>query len=285
MQVDFIRKAAEDLAELVNDLLDLAKIEAGKIEVRPAEFDVAELFSALRGMLRPLLVSDTVALVFEPRRRPAAARTPTRARCRRSCATSSRTRSSSPSAARSASTARPADDGAAIAFAVADTGIGIAPEDHASDLRGVRRRSPSPLQARVKGTGLGLPLCRRLAALLGGTIALESTPGEGSTFTVTIPARYAGAAAAPAAVLEPAAAARRRPPWPPIARGSSRCCWSRTSPTPSSCSRSCCAARATPWCRRATCARRGRRWRASIRRRCCSTCCSATRRRGAGSAS
>ncbi len=64
-QVGFIAKAADDLTELVNDLLDLAKIEAGKTEVRPVEFSVANLFSALRGMLRPLLVSEEVRLVFE----------------------------------------------------------------------------------------------------------------------------------------------------------------------------------------------------------------------------
>src|SRR5690606_27520734 len=65
LQVQFIRKAADDLMEIVNDLLDLAKIEAGKIEVRPVEFSVEELFGALRGMLRPLLVSDRVALRFD----------------------------------------------------------------------------------------------------------------------------------------------------------------------------------------------------------------------------
>src|SRR4029453_8340264 len=64
-QVGFVRKAAEDLAELVNDLLDLAKVEAGKTVVRPVEFEVENLFGALRGMLRPLLVTDTVRLVFD----------------------------------------------------------------------------------------------------------------------------------------------------------------------------------------------------------------------------
>src|SRR5262249_13194357 len=65
-QVTFIRKAAEDLSELVNDLLDLAKVEAGKVIIRPQEFDVGVLFGALRGMLRPLLSHNTaVSLVFE----------------------------------------------------------------------------------------------------------------------------------------------------------------------------------------------------------------------------
>ncbi|HEY2627914.1 MAG TPA: histidine kinase dimerization/phospho-acceptor domain-containing protein, partial [Usitatibacter sp.] len=71
-QVKFIAKASEDLSELVNDLLDLAKIEAGKVEIRPVSFEVSSLFSALRGMLRPLLVTDTVDLVFdEPEGLPA----------------------------------------------------------------------------------------------------------------------------------------------------------------------------------------------------------------------
>ncbi len=64
-QVSFIRKAAEDLTEIVNDLLDLAKVEAGKVVVRPTEFEVTNLFGALRGMLRPLLVSEHVQLLFD----------------------------------------------------------------------------------------------------------------------------------------------------------------------------------------------------------------------------
>src|SRR6185369_12078407 len=64
-QVTYIRKSAEDLSALVNDLLDLAKVEAGKIDVRPGEFDVAALFGALKGVLRPLNRSDAVALRFD----------------------------------------------------------------------------------------------------------------------------------------------------------------------------------------------------------------------------
>jgi len=64
-QAGLIRRAADELASLVSDLLDLAKIEAGKVEVRPAELEVSNLFSALRGMLRPLLGNRPVALLFD----------------------------------------------------------------------------------------------------------------------------------------------------------------------------------------------------------------------------
>src|SRR5579883_3488866 len=64
-QVHFIRKESESLSELVNDLLDLAKVAAGKIVIRPGEFEVADLFGALRGMLRPLLLNTAVNLVLE----------------------------------------------------------------------------------------------------------------------------------------------------------------------------------------------------------------------------
>ena len=203
LQLEFIRKAAENLGELVDDLLDIAKIEAGKIDVRPTDFAVAELFSALRGMLRPLLVTETVALRFDaaadlPRLRTDEGKLSQILRNLISNALKFTERGEI------RVTAVLAEDGEKVQFAVADTGIGIAAEDHEAifeEFTQVR----NPLQARVKGTGLGLPLCRRLAAVLGGSIALESKPGEGSIFTLTLPLRHAPAPEAPPAVEAAAA--------------------------------------------------------------------------------
>jgi signal transduction histidine kinase/CheY-like chemotaxis protein len=191
IQLNFIAKATSDLAQLVDDLLDLAKIEAGKVDVRPADFVVEELFSALRGMLRPLLVSDKVLLHFD-----AAEDLPIL--CTDEGKVSQILRNLISNALKFTErgeirvTAELADEGASIVFAVADTGIGI-PEDEQERVFEEFTQVRGPHQTRVKGTGLGLPLCRRLASLLGGSISLRSVPGQGSTFTVTLPLRHQAA--------------------------------------------------------------------------------------------
>jgi signal transduction histidine kinase len=76
--------------------------------------------------------------------------------------------------------------GGGFCFLVRDTGIGIAPEHH-DDIFEEGTRIRHPLQDRVKGHGVGLPLCRRLAALLGAAVSVRSRLGAGSTFTVTVP--------------------------------------------------------------------------------------------------
>ena len=188
VQVGFIRQSAESLSELVNDLLDLAKVEAGKIDVHPAEFDISSLFGALRGMLRPLLVSSKLNLVFEqPEGIPplytdegkvsqilrnfiSNALKYTEVGEVRVCADYSETES-------------------VVRFRVSDTGIGIAPEDQEAIFEEFKQIEHS-LQRKIKGTGLGLPLSRRLAHLLGGRVGVESQPGVGSTFTLGIPLVY-----------------------------------------------------------------------------------------------
>src|SRR5262249_54333626 len=79
-------------------------------------------------------------------------------------------------------------------FSVRDTGIGIAPEDQAQIFEEFSQVD-TRLQKKTKGTGLGLPLSRSLAELLGGTIRVESVLGQGSVFTLAVPPRFGGAAA------------------------------------------------------------------------------------------
>jgi len=186
-QVLFVQKSAEDLAQLVDDLLDLAKIEAGKIEIQPVEFSVANLFSALRGMLRPLLVTDSVHLRFEdtegiPLLFTDEAKTSQILRNFISNALKFTERGE----VRVRAQYEERND--TVTFSVIDTGIGIAKEDQAKIFEEfVQVRGPH--QRKVKGTGLGLPLCRRLAFLLGGSVGVESEVGIGSTFFATIPIR------------------------------------------------------------------------------------------------
>ena len=187
-QVGFIRKAAEDLSELVNDLLDIAKIEAGKTTMRPKEFTVTDLFSALRGMLRPLLVHSSLSLVFEePEEVPALFSDEAKvSQILRNFISNALKFTERGEIRVSARFDRALD---AIEFSVADTGIGIAPEDQELIFREFGQVDHA-LQHRVKGTGLGLPLTKKLVELLGGKLTLESTPGIGSTFHALIPRLY-----------------------------------------------------------------------------------------------
>jgi signal transduction histidine kinase/CheY-like chemotaxis protein len=204
VQLGFISAATASLTDLVDDLLDLAKIEAGKVEVRLAEVSIGELFSALRGMLRPLLVTDSVRLRFHVEAGLPSVLTDESKVAQILRNLISNALKFTEQGEIRVTAAR--DLGQAIIFSVTDTGIGIAEQDHGRIFEEFTQ-IPSALQARVKGTGLGLPLCRRLAQLLGGVISLRSAPGEGSTFRVTLPVRYPGStdgASRPASVVSSA---------------------------------------------------------------------------------
>jgi signal transduction histidine kinase len=173
-QVSYIRTAAEALSELINDLLDLAKIEAGKVTIRSAPFAVSDLFSVLRGMLRPLLVTDSVTLVFdEPEDLPILNSDEGKVSQILRNFLSNALKFTEWGEIRVSAILTPTGD--AVVFAVADTGLGIAPKDQEIIFEEFTLVA-NPLQQRVKGTGLGLPLCKKLAELLGGSVAVCSPP-------------------------------------------------------------------------------------------------------------
>ncbi|GJG86928.1 sensor histidine kinase [Gemmatimonadetes bacterium T265] len=181
--VQFIRKSALGLTDLVNDLLDLAKIEAGRVELRIAEFTAADLLAALRGVCRPLVPGDAVALrIDEPEPLTLLTDEGRLSQVLRNLVGNALKFTDSGEV--HVATTLDADD--VVHVRVRDTGIGIRAADQErvfdefTQVEGAHQR-------RVKGTGLGLPLARKLAALLGGTIALESAPDAGSTFTLSLP--------------------------------------------------------------------------------------------------
>lgn len=183
-QVRYIRRSAESLKELIDDLLDLAKVESGKTEVHRSEFTVEHLFRTLRGMMRPLLPSEGVALVFEnvANLPPLVSDEGKISQILRNFV-SNAIKFTERGEVRVSAERGPQDT---IIFSVRDTGIGIAPEHHELIFQEFSQIE-SKAQGRVKGTGLGLPLSRRLAELLGGRVAVESALGEGSTFTLILP--------------------------------------------------------------------------------------------------
>ena len=185
-QVRYLHEAARDLVDLTNDLLDLAKAESGKIEVRIAPVDVQELFAALRGMLKPTLAPQAaVSLVFEDASGLPPIRTDERklSQILRNLL-SNALKYTEQGEVRVA--ARLAGD--RMVFTVSDSGPGIAEEYHERIFEEFFQVEGAH-QQRTKGTGLGLPLARKLAGLLGGLLGLRSAPGQGSVFFVELPAR------------------------------------------------------------------------------------------------
>lgn len=190
-QVGYIADAARSLTDLVNDLLDLARVEAGKVKIRVKTFEVSELFSALKGMLKPLLADNaSVDLIFEeeghiPPLRTDEGKVSQILRNFISNAIKFTPQGEVRVSARLV--------GEAVIFSVQDTGIGIAPEHHQTIFQEFTQIE-SPLQEHHRGTGLGLPLCRTLSILLGGRVGVESELGQGSTFYTEIPLVYRGEA-------------------------------------------------------------------------------------------
>lgn len=193
-QVGFVRDTAAEFAEMVGDLLDLARLEAGRVEVSPAWFDMVALFDALRGMFKPVLTNPEVSLIFEEPHGVSKLFSDNRKVSQILRNYISNALKFTPSGEVRVSATCDTPD--TITFSVRDTGIGIPPESHGEVFQDFVQID-SPLQRRYRGSGLGLALSKRLAELLGGHVGFESEVGVGSRFFVTLPTTYPYRDAAP----------------------------------------------------------------------------------------
>ncbi|MDB4977172.1 MAG: histidine kinase [Myxococcaceae bacterium] len=196
-QLTFIKQSAEALYALVNDMLDLSKTEAERVALRTQSFTANNFFIALRGMLRPLATNPAVELVFDLHGDLPVLDTDEGklAQIMRNLV-SNALKFTQRGEVRV--TAHDNGDGS-VSFEVRDSGIGI-PHDEQERIFEEFYQVENPLQKEHKGTGLGLTLSRNLAARLGGTLTLESEPGRGSTFILTIPHHHPEARAVSALV-------------------------------------------------------------------------------------
>ena len=199
--VQNIRSSGRMLLEMINDILDLAKIEAGKMEVRPGTFRMDAIVSAQCDMVRPLAEKKNIELEcdVEPGLE-AVDQDPAKVQQILANLLSNALKFT-PAGGRVAVRARlePAADAAAPALLleVADTGVGIAVEEQQSIFEKFRQSrvfqaGDDAMTREFSGTGLGLSIVRELCRLLGGDISLESQLGRGSTFTVRLPLVYPG---------------------------------------------------------------------------------------------
>lgn len=184
-QLGFILNSAADLLGLVNELLDLAKAESGRLDAEITRVDLADVFSELRGALRPLVRPGVELQVDLPELPPIETDRTLLAQVLRNLLTNALKFTTS-GAVRLAATPSASHT---VEISVSDTGVGIATDDQPKvfeEFYQVR----GPLQIEQRGTGLGLPYARRVTETLGGQMRLESEVGRGSVFTVQLPTAW-----------------------------------------------------------------------------------------------
>jgi signal transduction histidine kinase len=187
-QINFVRGSVRELSEMVDDLLDLAKVDAGRISISPEWFEMVDLFSALRGMFKPIVGQGTVNLIFEETSAIPRIYTDDKklSQILRNFI-SNALKFTSEGEVRVTAALAGQDK---VEFAVSDTGIGIA-KDHLPALFADFVQVDTRIQKRLRGTGLGLSLSKKFAELLGGSVGVTSEEGRGSRFWLVIPTHYA----------------------------------------------------------------------------------------------
>ena len=211
-----IYASGNDLLVLINDILDIAKVEAGKMELVPEDVPVARLADSLSMTFTPLAGQKQLGFqVLVQPDTPATLHTD-RQRVEQILKNLLSNALKFTDRGEVTLTVSAAADGGA-AFAVADSGIGIA-NDQQDVIFEAFRQADGTTSRRYGGTGLGLSISRDLAQLLGGTITVDSVPGRGSTFTLCLPARLPDAEHAAPAVLPAAPRPAPSAPFAPAAQ-------------------------------------------------------------------
>jgi signal transduction histidine kinase/CheY-like chemotaxis protein len=201
-QLDYlnrVRMSGEHLLGLINDILDLSKIEAGRMELFPETFHIPDLVQSVMATAAGLTKGKPIELRQElaPDLPPIDAdRTRIRQVLLNLLSNAAKFTDTG------TITVRAVHVGDAIELSVIDTGIGIAP-GHLEAIFEEFRQVDGETNRRYEGTGLGLAICRRLVDLHRGRLWVESTPGAGSTFTFTLPATAVASLAAPEVSLTP----------------------------------------------------------------------------------
>ena len=193
-QLQFVQASVRELTDMVDDLLDLAKVEAGRISISPEWFETVDLFSALRGMFKPIVSCGAVSLIFEEISGVPRIYTDDKklSQILRNFISNALKFTLEGEVRVSAKIV----DERLVEFAVTDSGIGIAP-DHLPMLFSDFVQLDTRFQKRLRGTGLGLSLAKKFSELLGGNVAVSSEVGKGSRFSVQIPYRYSGESTPP----------------------------------------------------------------------------------------
>jgi PAS domain S-box-containing protein len=194
-QLAMVRDSARHLLALINDVLDISKIEAGQLEMNIEPFDLRASLDKVYGIIKPLAEKKGLTLRIQISREIGAFLSDAR-RVEQIVINllNNAVKYTERGEILLAATIAPFPDHApqsALQIAVTDTGIGIKPEDF-DTLFLPFRQIDSGLTRQFEGTGLGLAICRRLADLLGGEIRAESEWGKGSVFTLILPVKESG---------------------------------------------------------------------------------------------
>lgn len=203
--------AGNDLLHLINDILDISKVEAGKLEVRPHAMQVTHLLEALGTVFEPLAGEKRLSFRIEALEGVPEVLYSDRQRVEQIL--KNLLSNAVKFTERGRVTLTISGQAGAILFAVTDSGIGIH-KDQLASIFDAFTQADGATNRRYGGTGLGLSISRDLAALLGGSIGVASVPGQGSTFSLLLPQTYEEPLAPqlPPVRIEPSSSPAAAPP-------------------------------------------------------------------------